>query len=208
MRKRLLSLCLVGVLCFTLTSCGSTDFTTAEFNGETISLGESKEDLRDKFGEFYDGSGMISNDKDGSSLDLEISDNDTVMSIGGFDDLTIGSIATDDSLEDAANALGIETKDIGNDTEKLFFFDEDDNMILSLTTEIPADYERYNGWMTDHRENFTYLDEIIEQYPENDETFKNSKYALAVDIKDGKVASLSVVDVPSVLDESGKGDFW
>lgn len=208
MKKKLLSLCLIGVLCFTLTGCGSTDFSTAEFNGETISLGESEEDLQDKFGEFYAGGGMISNDKDGSSLDLEISDNDTVMSIRGFDDLTIGSIATDDSLEDAANALGIETKDIGNDTEKLFFFDEDDNMILSLTTKIPADYDRGEGFMKDIRDNFSSLDEIIDYYPENNETYSNSKYALAVDIKDGKVSSLSVVDVPSVLDGSGEGGFW
>ena len=208
MKKRLLSLCLIGVLCFTLTGCGSTDFSTAEFNGETISLGESEEDLQDKFGEFYAGGGMISNDKDGSSLDLEISDNDTVMSIRGFDNLTIGSIATDDSLEDAANALGIETKDIGNDTEKLFFFDEDDNIILSLTTKIPADYDRGEGFMEDIRDNFSSLDEIIDYYPENNETYSNSKYALAVDIQDGKVSSLSVVDVPSVLDGSGEGGFW
>lgn len=208
MKKRLLSLCLVGVLCFTLTGCGNTDFSTAEFNGETVSLGESEEDVQDKFGEFYDG-GMISNDKDGSSLDLEISDDNTVMSISGFDDVRIGSITTGDNLEDVANALGIETKDIGNDTKKLFLFDEDDNMFRSLTTEIPDYYDRDgNGYFKDTRENFGYLNEIIECYPEINDTFKNSKYALVVDIEDGKVLSLSVIDVPSVLNGSGQGFFW
>lgn len=179
MKKRLLSLCLVGVLCFTLTGCGSTDFSTAEFNGETISLGESKEDLRDKFGEFYDDEyDKISNDEDAMSLNLELSDDNTIMSISGFDDVTIGSITTGDSLEDVANALGIETKDIGNDTKKLFLFDEDDNMFRSLTTEIPDYYDRGgDGYFKDTRENFGYLNEIIECYPEINDTFKNSKYA-------------------------------
>lgn len=209
MKKRLLSLCLVGVLCFTLTGCGSTDFSTAEFNGETVSLGESKEDLQEKFGEFYDEEyDNISNDKDGMSLDLEISDDNTVMAIHGNDDVTIGSITTDDSLEDVATALGIETKDIGNDTEKLFFFDEDNNMFRSLTTEIPDYYDRDDSYFTDTRENFSSLDEIIECYPEINKTFKNSKYALLLDIAEGKVLSLSVIDVQSVLDGSGEGDFW
>lgn len=207
MKKRLLSLCLVGVLCFTLTGCGSTDFSTAEFNGETISLGESKEDLRDKFGEFYDDEyDKISNDEDAMSLNLELSDDNTIMSISGFDDVTIGSITTGDSLEDVANALGIETKDIGNDTKKLFLFDEDDNMFRSLTTEIPDYYDRGgDGYFKDTRENFGYLNEIIECYPEINDTFKNSKYALVVDIEDGKVLSLSVIDVQSVLNGSGQG---
>lgn len=210
MKKRLLSLCLVGVLCFTLTGCGSTDFSTAEFNGETISLGESKEDLRDKFGEFYDDEyDKISNDEDAMSLNLELSDDNTIMSISGFDDVTIGSITTGDSLEDVANALGIETKDIGNDTKKLFLFDEDDNMFRSLTTEIPDYYDRGgDGYFKDTRENFGYLNEIIECYPEINDTFKNSKYALVVDIEDGKVLSLSVIDVQSVLNGSGQGFFW
>ena len=209
MKKRLLSLCLVGVLCFTLTGCGNTDFSTAEFNGETISLGESKEDVQDKFGEFYDKEyDDISNDKNGS-VDLEISDDNKVMSISGFDDVTIGSITIGDTLEDTANALGIETKDIGNDTKKLFLFDEDDNMFRSLTTEIPDYYDRGgDGYFKDTRENFGYLNEIIECYPEINDTFKNSKYALVVDIEDGKVLSLSVIDVPSVLNGSGQGFFW
>lgn len=209
MKKRLLSLCLIGVLCFTLTGCGSTDFSTAEFNGETISLGESKEDVQDKFGEFYDKEyDDISNDKNGS-VNLELSDDNTIMSISGFDDVTIGSITTGDSLEDVANALGIETKDIGNDTKKLFLFDEDDNMFRSLTTEIPDYYDRGgDGYFKDTRENFGYLNEIIECYPEINDTFKNSKYALVVDIEDGKVLSLSVIDVQSVLNGSGQGFFW
>ena len=209
MKKRLLSVCLVGVLCFTLTGCGNTDFSTAEFNGETISLGESKEDVQDKFGEFYDKEyDDISNDKNGS-VDLEISDDNKVMSISGFDDVTIGSITIGDTLEDTANALGIETKDIGNDTKKLFLFDEDDHMFRSLTTEIPDYYDRDgDGYFKDTRENFGYLNEIIECYPEINDTFKNSKYALVVDIEDGKVLSLSVIDVPSVLNGSGQGFFW
>ena len=206
MKKRLLSLCLVGVLCFTLTGCGSTDFSTAEFNGETISLGEDESSVDEKYGAFATGS-YIEDDED-HQLKIEWSDDETISVIGA-DNYNgevgkIGNLSPNASIDEVSDALGLDKNDIGNNVEYVYFFNEDNEMILSLPTAIPEDYVR-NDY--DLREKFSGLDDILEFYaPQYQNEFDNSKYALEIEITDGKLSSIFAVDVQMVA--KGKANGW
>lgn len=206
MKKRLLSLCLVGVLCFTLTGCGSTDFRTAEFNGETISLGEDRSSIEEKYGAFAT-SAYIEDDED-HQLQIEWSDDDTISVIGA-DNYNgnvgkIGNLSPNVSIDEVSDALGLDKNDIGNNVEYIYFFNEDDEMILSLPTAIPEDYVRDDH---DLRRKFSELGEILECYASQYQSeFDNSKYALGIEITDGKLSSIFAVDVQVVAE--GKANEW
>lgn len=198
MKKRLLSVCLVGVLCFTLTGCGK-DFSTVEFNGEKITFEDDMDSIKEKYGN--DSTTIPEDDDDAEYMLVTAENEDDNVQLTFYDDTLCEIIINEDNesasindlkigstVEEVASTLDEDEKYIGKNSISIFFYDDNGEQILKLNNSEDELYKYYTMFGICASDD--YKDKL-----------SDGKYAISVTTESGEVSQIDLYNIEYIMSE-------
>lgn len=188
MKKKILCLCTICIFMILCTACGKEkNLQNINFSDHDVYLGETKDQLKEDFGNFLseDGDRITLLDEKKGTLSLTMM-NDKVAFISSddksidYNGLTIGS-----SIEDVSSYLGVDKNFIGNDSQLQIFYDSNNNIVYKTNGKICANAET----IPDEYYSFS---EYKKKFFTNYGDIKKSNLMLEMSIKGGVLHSLNI----------------
>lgn len=195
MRKNFLTIFSIFLLLILCTACGKEkNLKKISFSGHDVSLEESKDQLRDDFGNFMseDGDDISLLDENKGNLSLSVLNNKIAFIKSEDKNADYNGLKVGASIKDVSNCLDLDKNFIGNNSSIQVFYDNNDKMLYktnkeaySTTSPIPSESEIYSKYSSIFFKNFGKI--------------KKSKYMIEIYVHDGKVNSIALLSSSAYL---------
>lgn len=188
MKKKILCLCAICIFMMLCTACGKEkNLSDVSFSDNKIYLGETKEQLKKDFGNFYVGDAISDKGKGSVALSFQ---KDKVNHIASYDKNTFfGGIRVGDSIKDISKKTNLEEKYIGNNRSISIFYDSKNKIVFKTrdslfypTDNVPDQETSYGKLMKTNYHNL-----------------KRSKYMVKITIEDGKATGIQLFSTKSIF---------
>lgn len=188
MKKKILCLCTIFAFMILCTACGKEKkLNDVSFSDNKIYLGETKDQLKKDFGNFYVGDAINNEEKGTVALSLQ---KNKINYIASYDKNTsFGGIRVGDSIKEVSKKTNLEENYIGNNRSISIFYDSKNKIIFKTrdflfypTDNVPNQDTSYSGLMKTNYHNL-----------------KRSKYMIRITIEDGKTTGIQLFSTKSLF---------
>lgn len=186
--KLLLIFYTLVALMLLFTACGKErKLSDVSFSDNKIYIGETKEQLRKDFGNFYTGDTISNEEKGTVALSFQ---KDKINYIASYDKNTsFGGIRVGDSIKDISKKTNLEENYIGNNRSISIFYDSKNKIIFKT-----RDFLFYSADNAPNQET-SYSNLMKTNYY----NLKHSKYMVRITIEDGKTTGIQLFSTKSLF---------
>lgn len=195
MKKKILCLCAICIFMMLCTACGKEkNLQNISFSDHDVYLGETKDQLKEDFGNFLseDGDRITLLDEKKGTLSLTMMNDKVAFISSDNKSINYNGLSIGGSIEDVSSCLGVDKNFIGNNSSVQIFYNKDNEIVYknnksvySTTSPIPSDNEDYSCYTGTFFKNYS--------------TIKKSKFMVEVYVYNGKVSSLNLLSSSAYL---------
>lgn len=188
MKKKIICLCTICIFMILCTACGKEkNLSDVSFSDNKIYLGETKEQLKKIFGNFYVGDAINDEEKGTVTVSLQ---KDKINYIASYDKNTsFGGIRVGDSIKEVSKKTNLKESYIGNNRSISIFYNSKNKIIFKTrdflfypTDNVPDQETSYDNLMKTNYHNL-----------------KHSKYMVRITIEDGKTTGIQLFSTKSLF---------